>query len=327
MKRSALVTGAAGFIGSHLVERLLSAGWRVRALVHYHSTPGWGWLEPHREQETAGLEVLRGDVMDPAQMCEIVQGRDVVFHLAALISIPYSFQAPRAVFETNLMGTVNLLEAARKQGVRRFVLMSSSEVYGSAQRIPMDEEHPLQAQSPYAASKIAAEKAAESYSRSFGLSAVIVRAFNTFGPRQSTRAIVPTLITQALQWEVLELGSLEPIRDLNYVDDTVNGLVAAGLAGDEVNGQAINVGRGEGISIGDLAKLVCRIVGRSFLVELDERRIRPAKSEVSRLVCDRRKAVETLGWSPSVSLHDGLQRTISWIRQHPEHFPTLDYQV
>lgn len=310
-----------------MVERLLADGWCVRALVHYHSSSGWGWLEPHRETRTTGLEVIRGDVTDPAQMRDCVEGREVVFHLAALISVPYSFQAPRAVFETNLMGTVNLLEAAREADVGRFVLMSSSEVYGSARQIPMDEAHPLQAQSPYAASKIAAEKAAESFSRSFGLSSVVVRAFNTFGPRQSTRAIVPTIITQAMRRKVVELGTLEPVRDLNYVDDTVNGLVAAALAGDEVSGQAVNVGRGEGISIGDLAKLICELVGRSFQVELDERRVRPEASEVNRLVCDHRKAEEMLGWRPRISLREGLQRTISWIRQHPEHFPTLDYQV
>jgi NAD dependent epimerase/dehydratase len=325
--RSALVTGAGGFIGSHLVERLLADGWRVRALVRYHSSPGWGWLEELRERSLDGLEVVRGDITDPAQMREVVAGRRVVFHLAALISVPYSFRAPSTVFETNVMGTVNLAEAAREHRVRRFVLMSSSEVYGSALRVPIDEEHPLQAQSPYAASKIGGEKAVESYVRSFDLPAVTVRAFNTFGPRQSTRAIVPTIATQALTRDTIELGSLHPVRDLSYVEDTVAGLVAAAEAGDGAIGRVVNLGRGEGISVGDLAQMVGSLVGRPVEVRTDRERVRPEASEVDRLVSDNRLARELLGWQPRVGLEEGLERTIAWIRDHREHFPTLDYQV
>lgn len=326
-QRTAAVTGAGGFIGSHLVERLLADGWRVRALVRYHSSPRWGWLEALRERAPDGLEVVRGDITDGGQMRELVAGQEVVLHLAASISVAYSFQAPSSVFETNVMGTVNLAEAAREHRVRRFVLMSSSEVYGSALRVPIDEGHPLQAQSPYAASKIAAEKVIESYVRSFGLSAVTVRAFNTFGPRQSARAIVPTIITQALEREVIELGSIEPVRDLNFVDDTVGGLVAAVEADERAAGETVNLGRGEGVSVGDLARLVCRLLDRPCEVRTDPARVRPPGSEVDRLVCDPTRAGGLLGWRPRVSLEEGLERTIGWIRANRDIFPTLDYQV
>lgn len=325
--RRALVTGAGGFIGSHLVERLLDDGWRVRALVHYHSSPEWGWLEPLRHLAPEGLEVVRGDITDPVQMRELAAGQEVVFHLAALISVAYSLRAPRAVFGTNILGTANMAEAARDQGVRRLVLMSSSEVYGSALRVPMDESHPLQAQSPYAASKIGAEKVVESYVRAFGLSAVTVRAFNTYGPRQSTRAIVPTIITQALQRRTLELGALHPVRDLNYVEDTVGGLVAAGGAGEHASGATVNLGRGEGVSIGELVELVGEVLGTSLEVRTDPERVRPPSSEVDRLVCDNGRARDLLGWRPAVTLRQGLERTVEWIRSHPEAFATLDYQV
>lgn len=327
VERSVAVTGAGGFIGSHLVERLLADGWRVRALVRYHSSPGWGWLEGLRHSKPDNLEVFRGDIVDPAQMRDFVAGHGAVLHLAALISVAYSFRAPSSVFETNVMGTVNLAEAAREQGVRRFVLMSSSEVYGSALRVPIDEEHPLQAQSPYAASKIGAEKAVESFVRSFDLPAVTVRAFNTFGPRQSARAIVPTIITQALERETIALGSVHPVRDLNYVDDTVAGLIAAVEAGEEAVGEVVNLGRGEGVSVGELAERICGLLGRPARIEADPERVRPAGSEVDRLVCDNRRAKEVLGWTPRVELGEGLERTIAWVREHRASFPTLEYQI
>lgn len=327
MTRTAVVTGAGGFIGSHLVEHLLAGSWRVRALIHYHSSPTWGWLEEQRDREAPELEVVRGDITDPRQMRDLLAGQDVVFHLAALISVAYSFEAPRAFFDTNVMGTVNLAEAARDQGVARFVLMSSSEVYGSALELPISESHPLQAQSPYAASKIAAEKVIESYARSFGLSTVTVRAFNTFGPRQSARAIIPTIIAQALVRETIELGATYPVRDLTYVDDTVAGLMAAAQAGEEAAGKTVNLGRGEGISVGDLAALVCDLLERPCHLRTDDKRVRPEGSEVDRLVSDNRLAAEVIGWRPRTSLREGLMRTISWIRAHRDSFPTLDYQV
>lgn len=327
MTRTAVVTGAGGFIGSHLVERLLAEGWEVRALLHYHSSPSWGWLEELRGREVDGLEVVRGDITDPARMRALLAGREVVFHLAALISVAYSFQAPRTVFETNVMGTVNLAEAAREERVSRFVLMSSSEVYGSALHVPIAETHPLQAQSPYAASKIAAEKVVESYARAFGLPAVTVRAFNTFGPRQSARAIVPTLVVQALERDTIELGATYPVRDLTYVEDTVAGLVAAAEAAEAAEGRTVNLGRGEGISVGELAELVCDLLGRPCRLRTDRERVRPEGSEVDRLVSDNRLASELLGWRPRVSLREGLERTIAWIRSHRDSFATLDYQV
>ena len=327
MSRTAVVTGAGGFIGSHLVEHLLEASWRVRALIHYHSTPSWGWLEGIRARRSPELEVVRGDITDPAQMRDLLADRDVVFHLAALISVPYSLQAPRTYFETNVMGTVNLAEAARENGTRRLVLMSSSEVYGSALRVPIDETHVLQAQSPYAASKIAAEKVIESYVRAFGLSAVTVRAFNTFGPRQSARAIVPTIVAQALERETIELGATYPIRDLTYVEDTVAGLVAAAEAGAGAVGRTVNLGRGEGISVGDLAELVCQLLGRACNLRTERQRVRPESSEVDRLVSDNSLASEVLGWRPRVPLREGLLKTIDWIRSNRGSFPTLEYQV
>jgi len=325
--RTAVVTGAGGFIGSHLVERLLADGWQVRALVRYHSSPSWGWLEGLRARGAGGLEVVRGDITDPAQMRELLAGQEVVFHLAALISVAYSFQAPRTFFEANAMGTVNLAEAAREEGVRRFVLMSSSEVYGSALEVPIAESHPFQAQSPYAASKIAAEKVVESYVRSFGLPALTVRAFNTFGPRQSARAIVPTIVVQALGREEIELGATYPVRDLTYVEDTVAGLVAAAEAEGAAVGRTVNLGRGEGISVGDLAALVCDLLDRPCRVATRSERVRPEGSEVDRLVSDNRLAAELLGWRPRVSLREGLERTIAWIRSNPGSFPTLEYQL
>lgn len=327
MSRTAVVTGAGGFIGSHLVERLLADGWQVRALVRYHSSPTWGWLEGLRGRGAAGLEVVRGDITDPAQVRELLVGYEVVFHLAALISVAYSFKAPRTFFETNVMGTVNLAEAAREQEVKRFILMSSSEVYGSALQVPMRETHVFQAQSPYAASKIAAEKVIESYVRAFDLSAVTIRAFNTFGPRQFARAIVPTIIAQALARETIVLGATYPIRDLTYVEDTVAGLVAAAEAGESAAGRTVNLGRGGGISVGDLAELVCELLGRPCRLRTDQERVRPDGSEVERLVSNNELASELLGWRPHVSLREGLLRTIAWIRSNRGSFPTLEYQV
>ncbi len=327
MTRRALVTGAGGFIGSHLVERLLDEDWRVRALVHYDSSSRWGHLEALRADPPRGLEVVAGDVTDPEQARRAVDGREVVFHLAAHISIPYSYEAARAFFETNALGTLNLAQAALDCGVGRFVLTSTSEVYGTARYTPIDEEHPLQAQSPYAASKIAAEKVVESFVRSFELPAITLRPFNTFGPRQSTRAIVPTIITQALAQPEIQLGSLDPVRDMTFVADTVAGFLAAADAPAEALGGVFNLGSGEGVSIGELVERVGALLGRQPAVRTDPRRVRPTASEVLRLVSDNSRAREVLGWSPRVSLDDGLDRTIRWIRDHPGEAGSLDYAI
>lgn len=331
MNQLACVTGAGGFIGSHLVEALIAAGWRVRALVHYNSRSHDGWLETVAQDTHPGapaaLEIVRGDVADPFQMRELVAGCDLVFHLAALIGIPYSYVAPASYVQTNLVGTLNLAEAALQAGVKRFIHTSTSETYGTALYTPMDESHPLQAQSPYAASKIAADKMIESFTRSFGLPAITVRPFNTYGPRQSTRAVIPTIITQALHGKVIRLGSLSPVRDLTYVGDTVAGFLAAAGAPAAADGTVVNLGTGMGVCIGDLAKTIFEILGGSFEIRTEEARQRPALSEVMELISDNSRARASLGWSPRVALRQGLEQTIAWVDAHRGAFKSGQYAV
>jgi NAD dependent epimerase/dehydratase len=308
-----LVTGAGGFIGSHLAERLVEEGARVRALVHYNALGNWGWLED--SERRADMEVMGGDVTDRDSMMQAAEGVDTVFHLGALIAIPYSYHAPASYLRTNAEGTLNVLQAARARGARRVVHTSTSEVYGTALYAPIDEKHPLQGQSPYSASKIAADKMAEAFHLSFGVPVVTVRPFNTFGPRQSSRAVIPTLITQALAGGTVRLGSLHPTRDLNYVGNTVDGFLKAAAAPEAV-GETVNLGTGREISIGDLVKLVGRLMGREIQVSVQSERVRPEKSEVERLIADNRKAERLLGWRPEVGLEQGLERTIDWLRSH-----------
>ncbi len=311
----ALVTGAGGFIGSHLVEALLADGWEVRALVRYNSRSSWGWLEELRTRNAAAMEVMLGDVTDSSQMDETVAGCDVVFHLAALIGIPYSYAAPASYVATNITGTLCLLQAALKHGVRRFVHTSTSEVYGTARYTPIDENHPLQAQSPYAATKIAADKLVESFVRSFDLPAVVVRPFNTYGPRQSARAVIPTIVTQALLGDEVLLGSLDPVRDLTFVSDTAAGFLAAARS-DEALGLVVNLGTGRAVSIGELAHAIFEILGKPCRILTDEARVRPMESEVMKLLSDNSRARDLLGWEPRVSLREGLTRTIEWLAAH-----------
>lgn len=327
MNRKALVTGAGGFIGSHLVEALLNTGWQVRALVHYNSRSHLGWLESLALAGRDDLEIVSGDVADPFQMLDVVGGCDTVFHLAALIGIPYSYAAPASYVQTNVLGTLNLAEAALKTGVRRFIHTSTSETYGTARYTPMDEQHPLQAQSPYAASKIAADKIVESFACSFNLPAVTVRPFNTYGPRQSARAVIPAIITQALDSRVVRLGALDPVRDLTYVSDTAAGFIAAAAAPVEANGQVVNLGTGAAVSIGELAELVFDILGGEFEIVAEEARVRPAQSEVMRLISNNAQARTLLGWSPQVMLREGLERTIAWIDAHRGEFKPGRYAV
>ena len=308
-----LVTGAGGFIGSHLAERLVELGAATRALVHYRSNGSWGWLEGSPRKDD--MEVIAGDVCDPDSMAQAVRGVDVVFHLAALIAIPYSYHVPASFVRTNVEGTLNVLQAARQADVSRFIHTSTSEVYGSARTVPINETHPVQGQSPYAATKIGADKLAESFWRSYALPVVTVRPFNTYGPRQSSRAIVPTIITQCLTESRARLGSLTPTRDMNYVSDTVEGFIRAALA-EEAIGLTINLGSGREISMGDLARLIGELAGRTLLIEQEEERVRPAPSEVERLVCDHAAARRILGWQPQVALEDGLRFTIDWMREH-----------
>ncbi len=320
-----LVTGAGGFIGSHLAERLVELGADVRALVRYTSSGTRGWLE--QSSAVDSMEVVAGDISDADCVRDAVRGVQVVFHLAALIGIPYSYRAPRAYLRTNVEGTVNVLQAALAEGSTKVVHTSTSEVYGTAMRVPIDEEHPLQGQSPYSASKIAADKMAEAYYRSFELPVVTVRPFNTYGPRQSDRAIIPTILAQLLWGEgELKLGSLHPTRDLNFVADTAAGFVAAAEA-DSAVGEVINLGTGREVSIGDLARMLMEIVGKDVPVVSRDERVRPAASEVERLLANAAKAAKLTGWTPEVSLEDGLQRTAAWIESHRDLYRPEEYKV
>jgi NAD dependent epimerase/dehydratase len=310
--RKVLVTGAGGFIGSHLAELLARDGADVRAFVRYTSRGDHGWLE-HASPETAeAIEVFRGDLANPEAVRSALRGREVVFHLGALIPIPYSYVHPREFVTANVEGTLNVLEAARHEEPRRIVHTSTSEVYGTAQRTPIDEEHPLHPQSPYAATKVGADQVALSYQRSFGTPVVVARPFNTYGPRQSARAVIPTIVSQALSRDVVELGATSPTRDFLYVEDTAAGIAACAEAGG-VEGEVINLGTGAEMSIRELAERIIELVGRDVTLALDEERLRPPESEVERLVADNAKARRLLGWEPAVNLDDGLQRTIDWL--------------
>jgi UDP-glucose 4-epimerase len=310
----AAVTGAEGFIGSHLVELLVARGTRVRAMVQYNSFDSWGWLESLSPDVLAQVEVQLGDVRDIESVVRLVEGADIVYHLAALIAIPYSYRSPRSYVDTNVTGTLNVLEAARKLQTPRVVHTSTSEVYGTARTVPITEEHPLQGQSPYSASKIGADKMAESYFLSFELPVATLRPFNTYGPRQSARAVIPTVLSQlAAGAKSLRLGDLRPTRDFNFVTDTAAAFVAVGEAPDEaVLGAVLNSGTGVETSIGSLVKLICEVVGKDIEVVEEEARLRPSGSEVMRLVADNSKLRAATGWRPRVELREGLARAASW---------------
>jgi NAD dependent epimerase/dehydratase len=321
-----LVTGAGGFIGSHVAERLAELGAQVRALVRYNSRNDWGRLELLPAAVKNEIEVVTGDLTDPHSTSRIAQGCGVIFHLAALIAIPYSYIAPAQYVAVNCGGTLNLLEAARAHGVERFVHTSTSETYGTGQYAPIDESHPLRGQSPYAASKIGADKLAESYYLSFALPVVTLRPFNTYGPRQSARAIIPTIISQALTGKVIRLGRLTPIRDLTFVSDTVAGFIKAAERPQAV-GEVINLGSGRSIAIGALARQIISLLGGSQEIMADAERLRPDASEVMELICDNRKAAQVLGWEPGVGLEEGLGRTIAYIRDHLHLYKPQLYNV
>jgi dTDP-glucose 4,6-dehydratase len=321
-----LVTGAGGFIGSHLTEMLLQAGALVRALVHYNSRDSWGHLEGAIDPFGEQCEVIAGDIVDPFAPRDWLVDQEYVFHLAALIGIPFSYESPGSYIDVNVRGTMNLLEAVREQSVKRFIHVSTSEVYGTAQRVPIDESHPLQAQSPYAASKIAGEKLAESYAKSFGQPVTVVRPFNTYGPRQSARAVIPTIIVQALTADRISLGSTEPVRDLTYVKDTCRGLLAV-AACDDLIGETVNLGTGSGVQIGKLAETIVGLLEAEKEIVSDPDRVRPEESEVMRLIADASAARKFTGWQPEVSLEDGLCRTIDWVRDHLDEYKADRYVV
>lgn len=321
-----LVTGAGGFIGSHLVERLVREGAEVAAFVRYNSRQDPGLLVLLPGEVRAAVEIIAGDLRDADAVRSAARDREVIYHLGALIAIPYSYVHPREVVETNVMGTLNVLMAAREQDVSRVVHTSTSEVYGTARYTPIDESHPLQGQSPYSASKIGADKLAESFHRSYELPVVTVRPFNTYGPRQSARAVIPTIITQALTSEVIRLGDLNTTRDFTFVADTVEGFRRAAQT-PGIEGAEINIGTDSEISIGELARLICRLVGVETRIEVDPQRLRPVASEVRQLWASPARARELLGWSPSTGLENGLRQTIDWFRTNLGRYRPDEYAV
>ncbi|MBN1213347.1 MAG: SDR family NAD(P)-dependent oxidoreductase [candidate division Zixibacteria bacterium] len=307
-----LVTGADGFIGSHLTEALVREGYSVRAFVMYNSLGHWGWLEQAPPEIKNVVEIMAGDIRDRAFVRRTVSGVHFLFHLASLVAIPYSYLAEESFVDTNIKGTLNLLQAARESGVEKFFHTSTSEIYGTAQQVPMDEKHPATGQSPYAATKIAADAMAEAFRRSYAVPVTILRPFNTYGPRQSARAVIPTIITQiATGVKKIRLGSLTPRRDFTFVEDIVRAFTAA-AAKDNLTGEAINIGSGEDIAIGELAEKIAGLMHQPVKIIEAPERIRPENSEVQRLVCDRSKAGRLLGWQPETKLDDGLKKTIAW---------------
>lgn len=309
-----LVTGSDGFIGSHLTEALVAHGCEVRAFSYYNSFGTWGWLDTIPAEVRDSLDVFMGDVRDPNGVRTALKDIDVVFHLAALIGIPYSYHSPDSYVDTNVRGTLNVLQASRDLELERVLVTSTSEVYGTAQYVPIDERHPLQGQSPYSATKIGADKVAESFYRSFDMPVVTVRPFNTYGPRQSARAVIPTIITQLFDGAPsIKLGSTTPTRDLNYVADTCNGFIALAEC-DEAIGHEVNIGSGREISVGDLAALLVDAIAPGTPITSDDQRIRPEKSEVERLLADNTLITTLTGWKPEYTLEQGLERTIEWFR-------------
>jgi NAD dependent epimerase/dehydratase len=322
-----LVTGAGGFIGSHLTQMLLSNGYKVRALVHYNSQNSWGHLSDIPPNLKENLEVRLGDLADPYLMAKMVNGCEVVFHLGALIGIPYSYQAPASYVSTNITGTLNILEACRNFGVRRLIITSTSEVYGTALYAPIDELHPLQGQSPYSASKIGSDKLAESYYRSFDLPVVTLRPFNTYGPRQSARAIIPTILSQAIAGvEKIHLGNLTPKRDLTFVEDTARAFMLAAET-PNIEGETIHFGQGNAVSMAEIAQMCLKVVGSSAEIISVSERQRPEKSEVGLLLCNPAKAQKLLGWEPKTSLEQGLKHTANYISTHLDLFRFREYAV
>jgi dTDP-glucose 4,6-dehydratase len=324
--QTVLVTGAGGFIGSHLAERLVEKGARVRAFLRYTSHPQRGFLEMASPEIRSAIQFVHGDLRDYHAVLEAARGTAIVFHLGALIGIPYSYVHPREVIDTNTIGTANVLMAAREIGVGRVVHTSTSEVYGTARYTPIDEQHPLNAQSPYSASKIAADKIAESLFYSFGLPVTILRPFNTYGPRQSARAVIPTIITQALVGEEIVLGNLESLRDFTYVADTVEGFIAAAES-ESMVGRTVNLGTATEISVGLLVETIGRLMAKTLRAKVDEKRKRPPDSEVDRLLSNNAEAGRLMNWRPRVSLEEGLKRTIDWIRDHLSLYEVGRYEI
>ena len=320
-----LITGSTGFVGSHLTELCVEKGYDVRAFVHYNSRNYWGWLEQSVYKND--IEIIAGDIRDYDSVCKAMKGCNAVFHLAALIGIPYSYNSPLAYIRTNVEGTYNILESAKSLEIENILITSTSETYGTAQYVPIDEIHPMVGQSPYSATKIGADHLALSYYRSFNLPVKIVRPFNTYGPRQSARAVIPTIITQILSGQTsLRLGSLTPTRDLTYVKDTVNGFVAI-VESDKLFGEITNIGMNDEISIGDLARVISELMKSDIKILSDDQRIRPGKSEVERLRCDNSKILKLTNWRPRHDLKRGLLETIEWLKLNINHYKSELYNI
>ncbi|MCM2266186.1 MAG: SDR family NAD(P)-dependent oxidoreductase [Elusimicrobiales bacterium] len=325
-RQKVFITGGSGFIGSHLTERLVTSGAKVTALLEYTPYNDLGCLRHLPKSVLSHIELAPGDLRDPEMIKKLLRGKDVVFHLGALVGIPYSYVNPREVFEVNATGTLNLLLAARDAGASKVVTTSTSEVYGTALYTPIDEDHPLQAQSPYSASKIAADKVAEAFHKTYGVPVATLRPFNTYGPRQSDRAIIPTIIIQALRKKQITLGSLTPRRDMNYVLDTVDGFIKTAESPKAI-GQAINIGTGRDISVGELAAAILKVTGKKARIVTTSARKRPKGSEVMQLLCDNSRAKELIGWEPKTSLEAGLRHTVDWMRAHMEGYDPDKYQI
>ncbi len=325
--KKVLVTGAEGFIGSHLTERLVELGAEVTALVQYNSFNNWGWMDTFDKNMKNNIKVVTGDIREYDGIKRTVKGNDVVFHLAALIAIPYSYLSPMAYVRTNVEGTTNVLEACREYEVEKVVHTSTSETYGTALYVPIDEKHPMQGQSPYSASKIGADKIAESFYKSFNLPVATIRPFNTYGPRQSARAVIPTIISQILSGKTeIKLGDLTPTRDFNYVKDTAEAFIKIAES-DKTIGEVINAGSNYEISVGDTIELIIKLIGKEVKVLRDEVRIRPQNSEVNRLWADNTKIKELTGWSPKVTIEEGLKETIDWMKDNLQYYKTDIYNV
>jgi NAD dependent epimerase/dehydratase len=325
--KKVLVTGADGFIGSHLVEALLEEGHNVRAFVYYNSFNSWGWLDTLEKEKLSKIDVFTGDIRDPNGVKEAMKGIDEVYHLAALIAIPFSYHSPDSYVDTNIKGTLNVLQAARDLGTKRILVTSTSEVYGTAQYVPIDEKHPFQGQSPYSATKIGADRIAESFYRSFNMPITIVRPFNTYGPRQSARAVIPTIISQLLAGkEEIKLGTLTPTRDFNYVKDTVRGFIEIAKS-DETIGKEINIATQKEISIGELAQELIDQINPKAKIVCDEQRMRPEKSEVNRLLGSNEKIKKLTNWEPRYSLKEGLAETIEWVKNNLDKYKVDIYNI
>ena len=322
-----LITGADGFIGSHLTEALVRKGYDVRAFVFYNSFNSWGWLDQCDSDVKGQFELIAGDIRDSHAVRNTMEGCTVVLHLAAMISIPYSYHSPDTYVDTNIKGTLNVLQAAQDLGVSKVIHTSTSEVYGTAKFVPITEDHPLVAQSPYSASKIGADKMVEAYHYSYGLPVTTIRPFNTFGPRQLSRAVVPSIISQALTQDKIHLGNLSPTRDFNYVSDTVEGFIKIAECKSAI-GKAFNIGSGREIAIGDIAHMICGLLGYPDMrITHDPQRVRPEGGEVERLCCQSNLAKKTLGWSPKYTLEQGLEQTITWIKSNLDQYRLGTYEI